>query len=217
MSDTRTTFDASTPIGTFLTAAAAKQPTPGGGSVAALAGALAATMGEMTLNYSVGKKGLEAHQDVLAPALRELTHAREVLTRLMIEDQGAFAAVTAARKRPEADPDRDSHFRAALLACIRIPQTMAATAVAILEIVDRVADKVNPWLLSDLAVCADLAMATTRCALYNVRANLPDVQDPADRESIDRASQAMLARALKFIQSASPRIWARHAKECAPK
>ena len=49
-------------------------------------------MGEMTLNYSVGKKGLEAHQDVLAPALRELTHAREVLVRLMIEDQGAFAA-----------------------------------------------------------------------------------------------------------------------------
>ena len=80
-------FDASTPIGTFLTAAAAKQPTPGGGSVTALAGALAATMGEMTLNYSVGKKGLEAHQDILAPALCELTHAREVLVRLMIEDQ----------------------------------------------------------------------------------------------------------------------------------
>jgi formiminotetrahydrofolate cyclodeaminase len=174
-------------------------------------------MGEMTLNYSVGKKGLEAHQDVLAPALRELTHAREVLVRLMIEDQGAFAAVTAARKRPEADPDRDAHFRAALLACIRIPQTMAATGVAILEIVDRVADRVNPWLLSDLAVCADLAMATVRCALYNVRANLPDVKDPADRDGIDRTSRALLARALTFVQRAAPRIWDRHAEECAPK
>jgi formiminotetrahydrofolate cyclodeaminase len=207
--------DASTPIGTFLTAAAAKQPTPGGGSVTALVGALAATMGEMTLNYSVGKKGLEVHQDVLAPALRELTHAREVLVRLMIEDQGAFAAVTAARKRPESDPERDGHIRAALLACIRIPQTMAATGVAVLEIVDRVADKVNPWLLSDLAVCADLAMATVRCALHNVRANLPDVKDPADRDNLERTSRALLARGLALVQRAAPRIWERHAKECA--
>jgi formiminotetrahydrofolate cyclodeaminase len=208
-------FDASTPIGTFLDAAAAKQPTPGGGSVAALAGALAASMGEMTLNYSVGKKGLEAHQDVLAAALRELTHARAVLLQLMAEDQGAFAAVTAARKRPESDPDRDACFAAALLACIRIPQAMAATGVAILEIVDRVADKVNPWLLSDLAVCADLAMATTRCALYNVRANLPDVKDPVDRDRIETSSRTLLAHALTLVQRASPRIWARHAKECA--
>lgn len=208
-------FDASTPIGTFLDAAAAKRPTPGGGSVTALAGALAATMGEMTLNYSVGKKGLEAYQDVLTPALRELTHAREVLVRLMIEDQGAFAAVTAARKRPESDPDRDGHFRAALLACIRIPQAMAATGVAVLEIVDRVADRVNPWLLSDLACCADLAMATVRCALHNVRANLPDVKDPADRDNLERTSRALLARGLTLIQRAAPRIWERHAKECA--
>jgi glutamate formiminotransferase/formiminotetrahydrofolate cyclodeaminase len=208
-------FDASTPIGTFLDAAAARQPTPGGGSIAALAGALAASMGEMTLNYSVGKKGLEAHQDVLAPALRELTHARDLLTQLMIEDQGAFAAVTAARKRPQADPDRDASFAAALLACIRIPQAMAATGVAVLEIVDRVADRVNPWLLSDLAVCADLSMATTRCALYNVRANLPDVKDPTDREHIEAASRALLARALTLVQRASPRIWARHTRECA--
>ena len=207
-------LDSSTSIGTFLTAAAAKQPTPGGGSITALVGALAATMGEMTLNYSVGKKGLEAHQEVLAPALRELTHAREVLVRLMIEDQGAFAAVTAARKRPDADPDGDACFAAALLASIRIPQAVAATAVAILELVDRVADKVNPWLLSDLAVCADLAMATTRCALYNVRANLPDLKDPADRDSIDRAARALLARALTLVQRSAPRIWERHAREC---
>jgi formiminotetrahydrofolate cyclodeaminase len=208
-------FDASTPIGTFLDAAAAKQPTPGGGSVAALAGALAASMGEMTLNYSVGKKGLEAHQDVLAPALRELTHARGVLVQLMMEDQGAFAAVTAARKRPDSDPDRDACFAAALLACIRIPQAMAATGVAILEIVDRVVDRVNPWLLSDLAVCADLAMATTRCALYNVRANLPDVKNPADRDRIETSSRTLLSHALTLVQRASPRIWARHARECA--
>src|SRR3954468_13791995 len=109
-------FDSKTSLDEFLNAAAAKRSTPGGGSVTALVGALAATMGEMTLNYSVGKKGLEAHQSKLEPALRELTHARQLLTGLMIEDQGAFAAVTAARKRPESDSDREACFNAALVA-----------------------------------------------------------------------------------------------------
>jgi formiminotetrahydrofolate cyclodeaminase len=53
--------DQTTSIEKFLEAASAKQPTPGGGSISALAGALAAAMGEMVVNYSVGKKGLESH------------------------------------------------------------------------------------------------------------------------------------------------------------
>ena len=60
-------YDATTPIGDFLNAAAAKQPAPGGGSVAALAGALAAAMGEMVLNYTVGKKNLAQHEPELKP------------------------------------------------------------------------------------------------------------------------------------------------------
>ena len=60
-------------IGAFLNAAAARQPAPGGGSVTALAGALAAAMGEMVLNYSVGKKDLAAHQDELKTVLAEFT------------------------------------------------------------------------------------------------------------------------------------------------
>ena len=50
-------FDRTTRIDEFLDAAAAKRPAPGGGSVTALAGALAASMGEMVVNYSVGKRG----------------------------------------------------------------------------------------------------------------------------------------------------------------
>jgi formiminotetrahydrofolate cyclodeaminase len=171
-------------------------------------------MGEMTLNYSVGKKGLEAYQAELQPVLKEMTRARELLVELMIEDQGAFAAITAARKLPESDPDRQGRFDAALLACVRIPEAMAATAVAILEMADRVANFVNPWLLSDLAVCADLAMATVRCAIYNVRANLPDVKDPADRNRIEGTIHGLLNRAVPLIQRVAPRIWERHAREC---
>src|SRR4051812_18812327 len=56
------TYDQHHTIESFLAAAAAKQPAPGGGSVAALAGALAASMGEMVINYSLGKKNLAAYE-----------------------------------------------------------------------------------------------------------------------------------------------------------
>jgi formiminotetrahydrofolate cyclodeaminase len=133
-----------------------------------------------------------------------------LLIQLMGEDQAAFETVTAARKLPMDDPQRAGRFDAALLACIRIPEAMTATAVAILEVVDRITNFVNPNLLSDLAVCADLAMATTRCAIYNVRANLPDVKDSADRASIESLIHSLLTRAAALIQRVAPRIWERH-------
>lgn len=206
-------FDQSTAVGEFLNAAAARKPTPGGGSVTALVGALSASMGEMAINYSIGKKGYEAFEPELKPALAELTRARGVLLELMAEDQAAFAAITAARKLPTTDPERAGRFNVALLACVRIPEAIAASSVAVLELVDRILGFVNPHLLSDLAVCADLAMASTRCAVYNVRANLPDVSDPADRAAIEGIIRSVLIRSSTLIKQISPRIWERHALE----
>ncbi|HYE20538.1 MAG TPA: cyclodeaminase/cyclohydrolase family protein [Tepidisphaeraceae bacterium] len=208
-------FDQQTTLANFLDAAASRKPTPGGGSVTALVGALAASMGEMTVNFSIGKKGLEAFEPELRPALAELTRARNVLMELMVEDQSAYGAMTAIRKLPETDPQRAAKFNAALLACIRIPEAMAAASVAVLELVDRITGFVNPYLLSDLAVCADLSMATARCAVYNVRAHLPDVKDPSDRATIEGTIRGLLSRAATLIQQVAPRIWERHAMEVA--
>ena len=205
-------YDATTQIGDFLDAAAAKQPAPGGGSAAALAGALAAAMGEMVLNYSVGKKNLAQHEPQLRSALTELTRARGLLLELMAEDQQAYEALTAAKKLPESSPTRQNDFDVALLASIRVPQAMGATALAILQLADALVDKVNHYLLSDLAVCCELAMATVRCAVYNVRANLPDVADASDRRQIELTAGALVAHATPLVQRAVPRIWARHAK-----
>jgi formiminotetrahydrofolate cyclodeaminase len=74
---------------------------------------------------------------------------------------------------------------------------------------DRVLNFVNPYLLSDLAVCADLAMAAARCATYNVRVNLPDVKDPAERHAIEAAIGQSLSKAAGLIQRVAPRIWER--------
>lgn len=205
-------YDASTPIGSFLDAAAARQPTPGGGSVTALAGALAASMGEMVINYSIGKKGLEPFVGELKPALAEFHRARQLLTQLMVEDQQAYAALTAAKKLPENSPERAAQLSAALTACIRAPQAMAATALAVIELCDRIVNFVNPFLLSDLAVCADLSMATVRCAVYNVRINMGEISSESERQKVESTTFELLSRAGSLIQRLSPRIWVRHSQ-----
>lgn len=205
-------FDANTTIADFLNAAAAKQPTPGGGSITALVGALAAAMGEMVVNYTVDKKAYVAHRDELAAAMEELRRARALMLTLMVEDQSAYAELTAARKLPEGSAERNEKLPPALLASIRAPQAIAATAAAILALCERLVEISNHYLLSDLAVSADLAMATVRCGIYNVRVNLADITDPAERQSAEAEMAQVLSHAALLIQRVSPRIWARHAE-----
>jgi formiminotetrahydrofolate cyclodeaminase len=203
------TYDASRTISAFLDATAARQPAPGGGSVTALVGALASAIGEMVLAYSAGKKELAAHEPELKRAIDELQRARAVMLELMVEDQSAFAALTAARKAAKGAGDRDPAFAAALLACIRVPQAIGTTAGAILDLCGHLVPMVNAFLLSDLAVSAELAMATVRCAAYNVRVNLQDVSDPAEQDRFVNTTNAMVWRATARIQQVIPAIWAR--------
>ena len=207
-------FDQKSSIGDFLVATAAKQPTPGGGSVAALAGALAAAMGEMCLSYSVGKKAtLPETEGILRQALVEMNRARQLMLELMCEDQLAYEALTAARKMPENSPDRQSQVNVALLACIRVPQAMAACALAVVELVDRVWELTSVYLLSDLAVCAELAMATVRSGVYNVRANSSALPDAKERMHFEEATEKVLAHAIATVKRCLPRIWERHRME----
>jgi methenyltetrahydrofolate cyclohydrolase len=201
-------IDHTSSIERFLDELAARQPAPGGGSVAALTGALSAAMGQMCISYSLGKKDLAAHQDELQEAMAELGRARAMLLELMAEDQLAYEALTELRKLPAEDVQRAEKLPAALLVCIRVPETMAGTGLAILQLCQRLAPAVNRYLLSDLAVCAELAMATVRCGTYNVRVNLADLP-PGERGSLERQIEEMTRRAVEIVQQVVPAIWRR--------
>lgn len=197
-------LDKTATIEKFLDAAAAKQPTPGGGSVSALAGALAASMGEMVLNYSIGKKGLEAHQEKLKAALAEFARARGMMLELMVEDQAAFDELSGARKSQDA-----KRIAAAVTICVNVPLTMAATALAVIELAESLVGGVNKYLLSDLAVCAELAMATVRSALYNVRVNLPEISDSTQKKRIEQEEARLLNLGVEAMKRVIPAIWDR--------
>lgn len=176
----------------FLAATAAKQPTPGGGSVAALIGALAASLGAMALEYTVGKKAFAAHDAEIRRALASFQHASAMLQELIEEDIAAYQAVSAMLKLPEADRFNHPDYLPAVVAAIRTPQTAAGFAINILETCAAMIDKTNKFLISDLAIAAVYAHATVHASELNVRINLPLLPNPAEAAAT-RAAMADLS------------------------
>lgn len=192
-------------LAAWLDAAAARRPTPGGGAVSAVVGALAAAMGEMVVNYSIGKRDLAVFEKELSDALSRLHRARAVLVELMREDQHAFASLSSARKLADGD-DKAAAILEATRTCIRVPMGIAATAVSILRVAADIVEKSNRWLLSDLVVCAELSMAACRCARANVCVNLDAIPDGTERSGFSEEIDDLQLRALRLVQNVVPAI-----------
>ena len=161
------------PVADFITATAAKHPTPGGGSVAALCGALAASLATMALRYTVGKKAYADYDAVLNAAIAELQNAATLFQQLITEDITAYENLSAMLKLPEPQRLANPNYTTAVVAAIRAPHTTAALAAATLDRCLALLDKTNKFLISDLAIAATYAHATVHASEFNVRINLP--------------------------------------------
>ena len=193
----------------WLAAAAAEQPTPGGGSVAAVVGALAAVMGEMTLNYSTGRKANSpGAEKVLRENLAEMTRARELLLSLVVEDQQAYLSLVAAREADQTDAASPASLASATQAAIAVPQAIMAAGMSVLACAARVAQDANKHLLSDLAVCCELALATIRCGGINVRVNLSGLSGDA-RRGLEAEAASTIARGTELLREVLSKIEAR--------
>ena len=115
------------------------------------------------------------------------------MLELMEEDQSAYEALDAARScRRIRRSEADVAAAATCIAAFRKRWRRRAWPSSVWQISSWT--MANRHLLSDLAVCAELAMATTRAAIYNVRVNLPDISDAEQRRKIERTSEELLVR-----------------------
>ena len=178
----------------FLDATAARQPTPGGGSVTALCGALAASLATMALRYTAGKIAFAAYEPELQAALGQLHIARQLLEELIAEDVAAYESLSPMLKLPQAERLAHPDYAAIVVASIRAPETAGAIAHSILELCRQMVDKTNKLLLSDLGIAAAYAHATVHAAELNVRINLPLL--PSQDEAA-AAKQRLYAMSLK--------------------
>lgn len=180
------------PVRELIGRLASNAPTPGGGSAAALVGAMGAALVEMVGELTTGRHTSEAAAEAVRQICSAAAARRSELLELAELDASAYEAVVAARRMPhETDSehaDRAVGMAEATREATRIPLQVAEAAADVLGLADRMAPLGNPHAVSDVGVAAQLASASVRGALLNVRINLPSlgVDDPLRMEAAER-------------------------------
>jgi glutamate formiminotransferase / formiminotetrahydrofolate cyclodeaminase len=176
-------------FGQMLDQVAAATPTPGGGTVVALTGALASALTAMVANLSIGRKKYAGHEPELREAQSRSVELRRELLGLARQDSESFEQVLRATRMPHATTDeqraRDRALSAANLEASRVPLRTAQACLAILELATRVAKWGNVNAITDAGVGSLLARAAGEGALLNVEINLKSVPPSADKEGVE--------------------------------
>jgi glutamate formiminotransferase / formiminotetrahydrofolate cyclodeaminase len=165
-------------IADFLSKVAARTPTPGGGSVAAIAGAMGTALGEMVVAYSTPAKQMPTPS--LAALAKELIEGRGTFLELANADTAAYEAVRVARRDRKAKPDDPSAQQAfveALRRAAEVPLDTARLARRIQGRLEVHREQTNPALGSDLVSGLALLRAAADSALANVSINLTDLRE----------------------------------------
>ena len=165
-------------------------PVPGGGSAAALAGALAAALVAMVARLTIGRKAYAGAgvQQRVAEILAEAEALRAQLRRLVDDDAAAYAKVSAAYRLPKDDPRRTRAADEALVGAAQTPLAMARGAARLLALVREIGTIGNRNAHSDALVAAALARAALDGATENVRVNVQSLSEPGlGRSLLDEA------------------------------
>jgi formiminotetrahydrofolate cyclodeaminase len=170
-------------VAQFLDALASSAPAPGGGSVAALSGALGAALVSMVCNLALGKTKYADVQDDIASLVSQSEALRHKLTDLLEADVEAFTGVSAAYKMPRQTPEeksaRSDAIQVALKGATQVPMQVAEACVQVLDLCTPTAEKGNANAVSDAGVAALMAEAGLRSAALNVIINLNAIHDQA--------------------------------------
>ncbi|HVT39991.1 MAG TPA: cyclodeaminase/cyclohydrolase family protein, partial [Gemmatimonadaceae bacterium] len=200
-------------LGGFLASVASHTPVPGGGSVAAYAGALGAALARMVAGLTIGRKKYLAVEGEMRELAQRAETLRKRLSSLVDEDAGAYSLVSAAYKLPNEPGDRAdtraAAIQAALLAAARVPLETVRACAEVAKLAATCATKGNANAVSDAGVAALLAEAACKGAAYNVRINVAAMTDKT-------AGQALTVEAKRLVhECASASIDALSAVEAA--
>ena len=165
----------------FVAATASKEPTPGGGAIAALTAATGAALAEMVANRTVGKKGYEAVQ----PEMEELQAKAEAIRKRMLELSQADADVFNIFMNALGLPKNTDEEKAARTAAIQqaykdaamVPFEIGELANQIFDLAELASRKGNQNLITDGIIAAINARAAVKSAFLNVRINLSGIKD----------------------------------------
>ncbi len=183
-------------IDEFLERLASADPTPGGGSAAAIMGAMGAALVSMVCNVSLGKKGYEAVEPEIRSLRAESERLRVRLATMVAEDVAAFDSLMAAYRMPKAaeaeKAARSEAIQSALKRATEVPLECARICAAVIELARRVSEHGYRGVISDAGVGALAALAAARSAALNVYINAPALKDRDYAQAATRDIEQLL-------------------------
>lgn len=192
----------------FLDELAGKGSTPGGGSAAAVMGAMGAALVSMVAHFTIGKKGYEGAEQESRDLLQRAESLRGQLTDMIRADVEAFDQVMAAYGLPKDTDDQKAARTAAIQSALKqaadVPLACAELCVGVIELTRPMAAIGNKNVISDAGVAVVAAQAALRAAALNVWVNIGAIKDEA--WAADR--RARLEKALAGTATATEEIYA---------
>lgn len=159
----------------FIEALADKSSVPGGGSAAAFAAAMGASLALMAVGVTLKRKATpQADKDFLTPYIDKISKYKDDFKKLTEEDAAAYLEVINLKK--QANIDEDKLAKAQIMAA-EVPLITAQKAQELLKIIDDIEGKIAKIILSDALCAKALLIASLKCSQENIKTNLPYVTD----------------------------------------
>lgn len=178
---------------------------PGGGSIAALAGALGAALASMVSNLSANVRGSQDVDKVLNQAAEKCQEIKDQLARGVDEDTQAFNAFMEARRLPskteKEKKERQKAMQEGLKKAVSVPMRTAELCFKTIEVARTVAENGNPNSVTDVGVGAEVAFVGVKGGIYNVLINLKDIKDPDYCSQMRERCSALEEKARKTLES----------------
>ena len=194
----------------FVDEVSRESPAPGGGSVAALAGALGGALASMVANLSVGKGDFDPHYDTLCDLAERAQAVKDALIRAVDEDTRAFDSVLTGMRMPQ-DTDEERAARAAAIeagyrVATQVPLSTVEGCLDAMKLCREMAALAPKEMISDVGTGALLGHAGVKAAGYNVRINLPHIKDEAFRARVQETLDGYLKEAVEVAAAVEEKV-----------
>lgn len=185
----------------YLEVLASKAPVPGGGGASALGGALAAALGQMVANLTVGKKRYADVEEEMQGFLCALNICQMEMTALADKDAEVFAPLAAAYGLPseteEQKAEKDRVMEENLLAASLVPIQIMEKAVGIMAVLAEMEQKGSRMAVSDVGVAVQFARTALTGAVMNVYINTRSMKNRERAEELNRQAKELLREGIE--------------------
>ncbi len=189
----------------FVDEVSRESPAPGGGSIAALAGALGASLSSMVSNLSANNRGSEEIDEILNKAANECQGIKFNLVKAIDEDTKAFNEYMDARRLPNRTDEEKKYRNDAMLKglknAVAVPLQTAEESAKILNIAKIVAENGNQNSITDVGVGAQMAYSGVLGGIYNVLINLKDIDDKQFCDEMRAKCQRLKSESVKELET----------------